>query len=53
LDAAAKPSGFGLAGMSERARMLGGELQIDSQEGQGTTVTVRLAPPVRTREEKL
>jgi signal transduction histidine kinase/ligand-binding sensor domain-containing protein len=42
-DAAAKPSGFGLAGMAERVWMLGGEWRIDSHEGQGTTVTIRLA----------
>jgi signal transduction histidine kinase len=47
--AESKRTGFGLTGLAERARMLGGELRIDSQEGQGTTVTVRLALPV-TRE---
>ena len=51
LDAAAKPSGFGLVGMAERMRMLGGELRVDSQEGQGTTVTIRLALPVPTKGE--
>jgi len=45
-EAAAKPSGFGLAGMAERMRMLGGEWRIDSQEGQGTTVTIRVAMPI-------
>jgi signal transduction histidine kinase/ligand-binding sensor domain-containing protein len=50
-DAAAKPSGFGLAGMGERVRMLGGELRVDSQEGQGTTVTIRLALPIPTKGE--
>lgn len=42
---AEKPStggGFGLAGMRERAHLLGGELWIDSVPGKGTTVTVRL-----------
>jgi signal transduction histidine kinase/ligand-binding sensor domain-containing protein len=34
--------GFGLVGMSERVRLLGGEWRIDSQEGQGTTVTIRM-----------
>jgi signal transduction histidine kinase len=42
-EAAAKTSGFGLAGMAERVRMLGGEWQIDSQHEQGTTVTIRVA----------
>lgn len=49
MEAAARASGFGLAGMSERVRMLGGEWRIDSQEGQGTAVTIRLALPVTTR----
>jgi signal transduction histidine kinase len=48
-DAAARPSGFGLAGMVERVRMLGGEWRIDSQEEQGTTVTIRLVLPVTTK----
>jgi signal transduction histidine kinase len=48
-DAAAKPSGFGLAGMAERVRMLGGEWRIDSPEGQGTTLAIRLALPATTR----
>ena len=51
LDAAAKPSGFGLAGMAERVRMLGGEWRIDSQQGQGTMVTIQLALPATTREK--
>ncbi len=46
LDVAAKPPGFGLQGMVERVRMLGGEWQIDSQEGQGTMVTIRFALPI-------
>ena len=47
----AKTSGFGLAGMAERVRMLGGAWRIDSQEGQGTSVTIRLALPI-TRKGK-
>lgn len=46
LAAAAQPSGFGLAGMAERVRMLGGQWRLDAQEGQGTTVTVQLHLPV-------
>ncbi|MDB5802673.1 MAG: histidine kinase [Rhodocyclales bacterium] len=38
----AQPSSFGLLGMRERARALGGELRIDSQPGAGTRVTLRL-----------
>jgi signal transduction histidine kinase len=48
-EAAAKPSGFGLAGMAERMRMLGGEWRIDSHEGQGTTVTIRITLPIPNR----
>ncbi len=33
---------LGIIGMKERAIMLGGELNIDSKEGQGTRITVRL-----------
>ncbi|TDR81374.1 multi-sensor signal transduction histidine kinase [Paludibacterium purpuratum] len=46
-----QPAGrsFGLVGMRERVWLLGGELQIDSQPGQGTTLLVRL--PVDCREE--
>jgi len=35
-------SGFGLAGIAERARMLGGVQQLISEPGQGTILTVRL-----------
>ena len=35
-------SGFGLVGISERARMLGGKQTIRSTPGKGTTLTVRL-----------
>jgi signal transduction histidine kinase/ligand-binding sensor domain-containing protein len=34
--------GFGLAGMSERARMLGGAYAIHSPPGEGTTVTLMI-----------
>jgi signal transduction histidine kinase/ligand-binding sensor domain-containing protein len=35
--------GFGLKGLAERVRMLGGKHTIESSPGRGTTVTVRLA----------
>jgi signal transduction histidine kinase len=47
-EAALRASGFGLLGINERVRMLGGELHLDSDEGRGTTVTVRLVLPVAT-----
>ena len=34
---------FGLVGMQERMLMLGGQLQIDSQPGEGTTLCARIA----------
>ncbi|WP_459867491.1 PAS domain S-box protein [Endothiovibrio diazotrophicus] len=33
---------FGLVGLRERAQILGGELEIDSAPGRGTTVTLRI-----------
>jgi len=42
-----KPASFGLRGMSERARALGGTLTLSAAPGGGTMVTIkiRLAPP--------
>ncbi|MBI4796793.1 MAG: PAS domain S-box protein [Deltaproteobacteria bacterium] len=40
--------GLGLAALSERAKMLGGTLQINSQKGRGTRVTCAI--PVRREE---
>jgi signal transduction histidine kinase len=48
-EAATKPPGFGLVGMTERVRILGGALQMDSGEGRGTTVTIRLTLPVSAK----
>ncbi|GGJ05008.1 hypothetical protein GCM10010885_12690 [Alicyclobacillus cellulosilyticus] len=36
------PGHYGLAGMRERAHVLGGTLEVKSQVGAGTTVTVRI-----------
>jgi len=47
--AAASASGFGMAGMAERVRMLGGERRIESREGQGTLVTIRLPLPTSAK----
>ncbi len=41
---------FGLEGICERAKLLGGEAKIDSVPGQGTTVLVEL--PVELRRQK-
>ncbi|WP_296949280.1 histidine kinase [uncultured Massilia sp.] len=40
----AKPQSFGLRGMSERARALGGTLDLAPAPGGGTMVTVRIRP---------
>ena len=36
-------AGLGLSGMAERARLAGGELDVRSAPGGGTTVTLRIA----------
>jgi signal transduction histidine kinase len=36
--------GFGLTGMAERANLLGGELQVQSEPGRGTLLTVAITP---------
>ena len=41
-DSSAPPSGLGLNGMAERARLVGGELSVYSQPGSGTTVTLHV-----------
>ena len=38
-------SGLGLGGMAERARLAGGELDVRSAPGGGTTVTMRIGRP--------
>jgi signal transduction histidine kinase/streptogramin lyase len=42
---ASRPGGFGLIGIAERARMLGGSLTIESAPGRGTATTLRLPIP--------
>lgn len=41
---------FGLQGMKERAEMIGGKLQVDSQPGRGTTVS--LTVPVEENDDQ-
>lgn len=46
-----KQGGFGLLGMSERVRMLGGNYSIESSRGNGTTVFVGINPAKLQRRE--
>jgi signal transduction histidine kinase len=46
-DTSAKTTGFGLAGMHERAELVGGTLEVTSGSGEGTTVRAIL--PARRR----
>ncbi len=46
-DVNASRDGFGLLGMQERISLLGGDLQIDSTPGHGSTIGARI--PVRER----
>ena len=46
-----KSKGMGLIGMNERAQLVGGELEIESAPGKGTTVFVRV-PAERVKRTK-
>ncbi len=41
-EAPMRPGAYGLKGMAERVAMLGGEMNLQTQPGNGTTLTVRL-----------
>src|SRR6185369_1397470 len=41
----ARKKGFGLLGMTERVRLLGGECEIQSEQDAGTRISVRLPLP--------
>ena len=41
-DTSGRGGGLGLDGMAERARLVGGELTIDSQLGRGTELVMRM-----------
>jgi signal transduction histidine kinase len=42
--------GVGFATMRERAALIGGHLEIESEEGQGTSVRLRIPLPQGTSE---
>ena len=45
-DTSALPAGsFGILGMAERVRVVGGTFEVESAPGRGTTITVRLPVP--------
>jgi signal transduction histidine kinase len=50
-DPEAQTTGFGLAGMRERAELLDGTLNVSSAPGDGTTVTALLPARRRNREQ--
>jgi two-component system sensor histidine kinase UhpB len=50
-ERAARGQSIGLVGMQERVGLLGGQMQIDSIAGQGTTVEVYLPLALSTAEE--
>jgi signal transduction histidine kinase len=49
-DPAGQDGGLGLAGIAERARILGGRMTVRSSSGQGTTVSVSI--PSRGRDKR-
>lgn len=46
-----KPKAFGLKGLQERARTVGGWLDISSREGQGTSITLSIPLTIETKGE--
>jgi PAS domain S-box-containing protein len=44
-DGSVKGQGFGLVGMRERAALVGGNVEIESAPGRGTTILVRIDVP--------
>jgi PAS domain S-box-containing protein len=42
LNGVTEQSGFGLSGMDQRARLLGGSLKVKSNQGQGTLIEARI-----------
>ncbi len=51
LNSAARPTAVGLSGVHERAKAVGGRLNIESSPGRGTTLAVLVPLPAEGREE--
>ena len=47
----ARRRGFGLLGMTERVRLLGGDCEIDSLPGAGTRICLRLPIPAAEEDQ--
>jgi len=45
--------GFGLAGIAERVRLLGGDYKVESAPGQGTTIIIKLTAPDAEPDRKM
>ena len=50
-DARHTPMGSGLRNMADRLAALGGQLQVQSAPGQGTTITGRLPVPATSGKQ--
>ena len=53
LTSSKRGRGLGLFGMRERAELIGGTLEIESEPGRGTTVYVRVFVPGFTQKDKI
>jgi NarL family two-component system sensor histidine kinase YdfH len=51
-EVAGQPGSFGLRGLKERADHIGGELQVRSAPGRGTTVTLEMEMPYDPRADR-
>jgi signal transduction histidine kinase len=54
LDQAPSRGHLGLLGMKERVQILGGDIEVDSEPGRGTSIRISFpaAAPVRARQSK-
>lgn len=52
MDLNASPQGLGLLGMRERLSLMGGELQVDTNPGQGACLYIKLPRRGESRRVK-